>query len=149
MKGLKLSALISAIALSLPTVALAQTTPADRDYINDLFNFLENEDAITYELATQAMSPEDSVWAAQMFCETFSAGVSPAAAFSVYTSAAIGEASNQGASITDEMAYAVGLYGGAVMNIGSTHYCPQYQTQVEQALRSIGTEAGVDSLDLG
>ena len=92
---------------------------------------------MTYAMATQAMSAEQNVWAAQMFCQTFSAGVSPSDAYSAYTTTAISQASSYGENFTEEMAYAVGLYGGAVMNLGSSHYCPQYQSQVEQALRSL------------
>ncbi len=137
MKGLKLSALLGAIACILPTAAIAQTTPADSAYLNDLYQFLEGEDTVTYTMATQAMSPEDSVWAAQMFCQTFSSGVAPSEAYSIYTNAAVGQASTYGANFNEEVAYAVGLYGGAVMNLGATHYCPQYQPQVEQALRAL------------
>lgn len=146
MKGFKFSALTSAlvgaVALSIP--AMMVTTPAadaqtasDDAYLDQLYSFLESEDSITYTMATQSMSGEANVWAAQMFCRTFEAGVSPADAFSVYTSSAISQASSQGVNVTEEMAYAVGLYGGAVMNLGSAHYCPQYQPAVEQALQSL------------
>lgn len=147
MKGFTFSALLGAIALSIPATALVATdavaqfsvaqSSSDSVYLNQLYSFLQSEDPITHAMATQAMSPEDSVWAAQMFCRTFAAGVSPADAFSVYTSSAISEATSQGVNMTEEMAYAVGLYGGAVMNLGSAHYCPQYQPAVEQALQSM------------
>ncbi len=88
-------------------------------------------------MATQAMAPEDSVWAAQTFCQTFSSGVSPADAYSAYTHAAVNQASTYGEHFTEEVAYAIGLYGGTVMNLGAAHYCPQYQPQVEQVLRSL------------
>ena len=39
--------------------------------------------------------------------------------------------------VTEEMAYAVGLYGGTVMNLGASHYCPEYQPDVQQALSSL------------
>lgn len=137
MKGFKLSALLGAIACILPTAAIAQTTPSDSAYLDDLYSYLEGADSITYTMATQAMSPEDSVWAAQMFCQTFDSGVAPADAYSVYTNAAVGQASTYGSNFTEEVAYAVGLYGEAVMNLGSTHYCPQYKAQVEQALSAL------------
>ena len=145
MKGFQFSAVLGAIALSISTVATttaanaqtAQPSPSDNAYLNQLYSFLESEDAITYAMATQSMTGEANVWAAQMFCRTFEAGVSPADAFSVYTSSAISQAAEQGVNITEEMAYAVGLYGGAVMNLGSAHYCPQYQADVEQALQSL------------
>ena len=134
MKGFKLPALLGAITCAIPAAAIAQTTSADGAYLDDLYSFLQREDAITYTMATQAMAPEDNVWAAQMFCQTFSSGVSPAEAYSVYTTAAINQASTYGEYFTEEAAYAIGLYGGAVMNLGAAHYCPQYQPQVEQAL---------------
>ncbi|MEL7521864.1 MAG: hypothetical protein AAGJ80_09655 [Cyanobacteria bacterium J06553_1] len=137
MKGFKFSALLSAIAIALPTAAIAQTAPVDQQYLDDLYGFLQSQDPMTYAMATQAMSAEQNVWAAQMFCQTFSAGVSPSDAYSAYTTTAISQASSYGEDFTEEMAYAVGLYGGAVMNLGSSHYCPQYQSQVEQALRSL------------
>ena len=137
MKGFKLSALLGAITCALPTAAIAQTTPTDSAYLDDLYSFLQSEDAMTYTMATQAMTPEDNVWAAQMFCQTFDSGVSPAEAYSVYSTAAIDEASTYGEYFTEEAAYAIGLYGGAVMSIGAAYYCPEYQTQVEQALRSL------------
>lgn len=137
MKRLKITALVGAIACLLPTVALAQSNNADSAYINDLFSFLKREDAMTYNMASKAMSPEDSVWAARMFCQAFSSGASPANVYSAYTEAAIGEAATYGEAFNEEVAYSIGLYGGAVMNLGSAHYCPQYQPQVEQALRSL------------
>ncbi|MEM6599240.1 MAG: hypothetical protein AAF635_13950 [Cyanobacteria bacterium P01_C01_bin.69] len=162
MKGFQFSALLGAIALSLPTVAISDTTfPAaalaqtsleptalaqsaatqrsavDNTYLSELYTFLASQDTITHAMATEAMSPEDSVWAAQMFCRTFEAGVSPEDAFSVYTSSAISQATSQGVELTEEMAYAVGLYGGAVMNIGAAHYCSEYQAEVEAALQSM------------
>ncbi len=137
MKRLKLSALIGAIACLLPTAALAQTNAADNAYLNDLYRFLEREDAVTYKMATQAMSPEDSVWAARMFCQTFASGASPADVYSAYTDAAISEAATYGSYLTEDVAYSIGLYGGAVMNLGSAHYCPYYQPKVEQALRAL------------
>lgn len=138
MKGLKFFALLGAVACMLPTAATAQTTPADTAYLNDLYRFLAQKDEVTHTMATQAMSPEDSVWAARMFCQTFSSGVSPADAYSVYTNAAVSEAATYGEHFTQEVAYAIGLYGGAVMNLGAAHYCPQYQPQVEQALQALG-----------
>lgn len=137
MKGLKLGALLSAVVCSLPMAAIAQTSSTDNAYISDLYRFLQSEDNITYTMATRSMTPEDSVWAAKMFCDTFASGVSPADAYAVYTSAAIGQGETYGEQFTEEIAYAVGLYGGAVMNLGSAHYCPQYQPQVQQALRSL------------
>jgi len=143
MKGVKFSALLGAIALSFSALSVttpaanAQTSNSDSAYLEQLYSFLESEDDITYVMATQSMTAEANVWAAHMFCRTFEAGVNPADAFSVYTSSAISQATSQGVNITEEMAYAVGLYGGAVMNLGSAHYCPQYQPQVEQALQSL------------
>lgn len=67
MKSFKLPALLGAIACALPTAAIAQTTSADSAYLDDLYSFLQREDTITYTMATQAMAPEDNVWAAQMF----------------------------------------------------------------------------------
>ncbi|MEL6468743.1 MAG: hypothetical protein AAFQ74_03370 [Cyanobacteria bacterium J06623_4] len=136
MKGLKFSAFITAVALLLPSAAIAQTDEDDA-YLSQLYGFLQSQDAVTHAMATESMSPEDSIWAAQMFCRTFDAGVAPADAFTVYTASAVSQATSQGVDMTEEMAYAVGLYGGAVMNVGSMHYCPQHQPQVEQALQSL------------
>jgi hypothetical protein len=139
MKGIKLAALIGAIACMIPTASLAQTTATDSAYLNDLYSFLESEDETTYILATQGISPENNVWAAQMFCETFASGVSPADAYSTYTTATMSQISSYGGEyLTEDIAYAIGLYGGVVMNLGTAYYCPQYQPQVQQALRSLG-----------
>ena len=158
MKGFKLSTLLSAILLGssavlslLPaTPAAAQgsapqcdaqsdnsTTATDSAYLTQLYSFLESRDPVTHAMATQSMSEEDSIWAAQMFCRTFESGVSPTDAFTAYTSSAMEQAVSRGATLTDEMAFAVGLYGGAVMNVGAAHYCPQYQPQVEQAFQAM------------
>ncbi|MEL7225364.1 MAG: hypothetical protein AAF810_11200 [Cyanobacteria bacterium P01_D01_bin.36] len=150
MKGFKLSALFSTLILSGSTLlsasllthtapAIAQDagiSPADSEYLTQLYSFLESRDPITHAMATQSMSEEDSIWAAQMFCRTFESGISPTDAFSAYTSSALEQAAARGATMTEEMAFAVGLYGGAVMNIGSAHYCPQYQPEVEQAFQA-------------
>ena len=115
----------------------AQTSSADDDYLNTLYGFLKEQDEATYAMATSAMTPAESVWAAQMFCQTFSSGAAPSDVFAVYTSSAIQQAETHGIALTDEMAYSVGLYGGAVMNIGSAYYCPEYQPQVQQALQAL------------
>ena len=145
MKGFSFSTLFGALALSVPAALLcvaslpaqAQLSTTDSTYINELFTFLEERDTVTYNMATEAMSPEDSIWAAQMFCQTFESGVSPEDAFSVYTTSAISQATSQGVTLTEEMAFAVGLYGGAVMNLGAAHYCPQHQPSVAQALNAL------------
>lgn len=147
MKGFKLATLLStvllgsgtALLLSHPAPAAAQnnsTAATDSAYLTELYSFLESRDAITHAMATQSMSAEDSVWAAQMFCRTFESGISPTDAFTAYTSSAMNQAIERGANLTDEMAFAVGLYGGAVMNVGSAFYCPQHQPQVEQAFQA-------------
>lgn len=146
MKGFKLSALLSAIIIgsgttllllhTTPTAAQSNQSATDSAYLTELYSFLESRDAATHTMATQSMSAEDSVWAAQMFCRTFESGVNPADAFIAYTSSAINQAVARGANMTEEMAFAVGLYGGAVMNVGSAYYCPQYQPQVEQTFQS-------------
>lgn len=153
------TSMLGSIALSLPiatlpTPAIARegqfppTTPqttqnraapspqTNAAYLEQLYSFLRDRDASTYAMATQSMSADDSIWAAQMFCQTFESGVSPADAFSAYTTSAIEQATSLGANMTEELASAVGLYGGAVMTLGSAHYCPQYQPQVQQALAS-------------
>lgn len=141
MKGSKLSALLGAIACALPTAAIAQTSSADDAYLNDLYSFLQSEDTIPYTIAyvtaTQFMTPEDSILVAQTFCQTFASGVSPAAAYSVYIDAAISGASSYGEYFTEDVAYAIGLYSGAMMDLGAAYYCPEYQPQVEEALRSL------------
>ena len=145
MKTLKLIALLAAALLpAVSTSALANPLPAriaqdasaDSAYLNSLYSFLQSQDSLTYTMATTAMSPEESVWAAKMFCQTFSSGVSPGEAFNLY-SAAAAEQSDAMGIFTDEMAYAVGLYGGAVMNIGAAHYCPEHQSTVQQTLRAL------------
>lgn len=133
----KFSALLAAALLVLPTAAAAQPTPTDQAYLDDLYRFLQTQDATTYSMATQTMSPEQNIWAAKTFCQTFSAGVSPSDAYAAYLSRAIGSSALTESRLTDEMAYAVGLYGGTVMNLGASYYCPQYQLQVEQALQSL------------
>ena len=159
MKSFKFSALLGAMAISLPiafglsifsTPAAAregqfqmpavQANPSpqtDAAYLEQLYGFLRRQDASTYTMATQSMSEDDSIWAAQMFCRTFESGVSPADAFSVYTTSAIEQATSLGADVTEEMTQSVGLYGGAVMNFGTAYYCPQYQSLVRQALTSL------------
>ena len=140
MKKRNFLALLGAAAVLLPTVlstAASAQTSADNDYLNNLYSFLQGQDETTYMMATSAMTPAESVWAAQMFCQTFSSGMAPSDVFAVYTSSAIQQAESQGVSLTDEMAYSVGLYGGAVMNIGAAHYCPEYQPQVQQALQAL------------
>ena len=140
MKKRNFLALLGAAAVLLPTAlstAASAQTDADNDYLNNLYSFLQGQDETTYMMATSAMTPAESVWAAQMFCQTFSSGIAPSDVFAVYTSSAIQQAESQGVALTDEMAYSVGLYGGAVMNIGAAHYCPQYQPQVQQALQAL------------
>lgn len=138
MKGFRLGALLGAVVCSFPSAAIAQTSATDNAYLNDLYSFLQSQDGFTYTMATQSMSAEENVWAAQTFCEAFATGVDPKVAYEAYTTGAI----SYGQSYYDEesvqeLAYAIGLYGGAVMNLGSTHYCPQYNAQVQQALNSL------------
>lgn len=135
--GLGLSALLGTAEIAMPTAAVAQTSSADSAYLNDLYSFLQGQDDITYTMATQALGSDYNIWVAQMFCETFAAGVSPENAFAIYNDAALSQAASYGMGVPDEVAYAVGLYGGAAMNLGAAHYCPQYQPRVQQALRSL------------
>ena len=140
MKKHRFLALLGVTAILLPTAfstAATAQTDAENSYLNNLYSFLQSQDETTYEMATSAMTPAQNVWAAQMFCQTFSAGMAPSEVFAVYTASAIQEAETQGVALTDEMAYSIGLYGGAVMNIGAAHYCPQYQPQVQQALQAL------------
>ena len=135
-KFLALSALLGTAILSVPTAARAQSASDDSAYLNDLYSFLRSQDSLTYQIAAQELGGEYNVWAAQMFCQTLAAGVSPEQAFSAFSNAAMAEAANYG-SVPDEVNYAIGLYGGTVMNLGAAYYCPQYQLRVEQALRSL------------
>lgn len=142
--SLRLSALLGTAILSMPTAAFAQTSPADSAYLNDLYGFLQSQDDLAYTMAAEHMGAEYNIWAAQTFCEAFTSGVSPENAFAAYADAAMSEAATQAAAygmdLSDEVGYEVGyivgLYGASVMNLGAAHYCPQYQPQVEQLLRS-------------
>lgn len=141
MKKRNILALLGTAAVLLPTAfstaVSAQNSPADNDYLNNLYSFLQGQDEITYTMATSVLPAEYSVWAAQMFCQAFSTGAAPGELFEVYSDSALQQAEVQGTVLTDELAYSVGLYGGAVMNIGAAHYCPEYQPQVQQALQAL------------
>lgn len=133
------SALAAALEgqIQTPLPATIQNSQTDAAYLDQLYTFLRSQDTNTYEMATQSISEGDSIDAAQMFCRSFEAGVSPAAAFSAYTTSTIEQATSHGADVTEEMAYSVGLYGGAVMSLGTTYYCPSYKAQVREALTSL------------
>lgn len=139
--SLRLSALLGTAILSMPTAAFAQTFSTDSAYLNDLYGFLQSQNDLAYTMATEYMDADYNIWAAQTFCEAFASGVSPENAFAAYADAAMSEAAiqaaTQGIDLPYEVGFTVGFYGGAVMMLGSAYYCPEYQPQVEQALRSL------------
>jgi hypothetical protein len=147
MKGLKLVAFTGAIACLFPTAAIAQPaqptqtaqpSPTDIGYLNDLYQALEQEDAFTYEVATQFLTNEDHIWVAQTFCQAFDAGMSPADTFITYMTAAIDEADTQaGGNAGDDVVYALSLHSSMVMALGTAYYCPQHQEQVNGDLEAI------------
>ncbi|MEO1634126.1 MAG: hypothetical protein AAFS04_03475 [Cyanobacteria bacterium J06631_9] len=136
-RGFSLFALLGVAAVSVPTAAIAQYTSQDQQYLTDLYNFLQSQDELTYALAADEMGHEGNIWVAQSFCSEFENGVSPEDVYSIFTSAALSQLQAPSAQAYEEIAYSIGLYGGSVMNLGSAYYCPQYQPQVEQALRSL------------
>jgi hypothetical protein len=137
MKGLKLAALMSVITCAIPTAVMAQTTPVDIAYLDDLYGFLAHEDAITYNMATQSFTNEDHVGIAYTFCNAFATGMNPTDAFWTFMEPTINETPEYGGYLSDDEVYSVSLYGSIVMKLSSTHYCPEYQAQVDQALLAI------------
>ncbi|MEL6263186.1 MAG: hypothetical protein AAFR12_19180 [Cyanobacteria bacterium J06626_6] len=135
--GLRAIALSGLVTLSAPTAAAAQMSTADQDYLNSLYSFLQAQDTTAYGLATNEMRDEGNIWIAQTFCQSFERGASPADVYSVYMSAVMDAIGPGSGEAYEQATYAIGLYSGSVMNLGSAYYCPQYQPQVEQALRSL------------
>lgn len=128
--------LLSTAALAnLPQETLAQSSPIDGQYLDSLYSFLESSDDLAHEMAITEFSPADHISTAQAFCQVFEMGTTPTEAITAYFYGVIEEAEKQGLSDSEEVGYAAGLYGGAVMNIGSAYYCPEFQNQVKQALR--------------
>ncbi|MEL6604507.1 MAG: DUF732 domain-containing protein [Cyanobacteria bacterium J06614_10] len=130
-------ALSSLIALSAPAAASAQTSAADQEYLDSLYSFLQAQDNTAYGLAINEMRDEGNIWIAKTFCQSFERGASPADVYSVYMSAVMNAIGPGSGAAYEQATYALGLYSGSVMNLGSAYYCPQYQPQVEQALRSL------------
>ena len=119
-----------------PTQMLAQSSSVDRQYLDSLYTFLGDTDELAYNLAVDEMGAADNIGAAQAFCEAFGLGVTPSEAIDIYISSAAEEADKLELD-SEEIGYSVGLYGGAVMNIGSAYYCPEFQPQVLRALRGL------------
>ena len=136
-RGFSLVALLGVAAVSMPTEAIAQYTSQDQQYLNDLYSFLQSQDELTYALAADEMGHEGYIWVAQSFCNEFENGVSPGDVYSIFTSAALSQVQAPNTQAYEEIAYSIGLYGGSVMNLRSANYCPAYQPQVEQTLRSL------------
>ncbi|MEL7331937.1 MAG: hypothetical protein AAFN12_06785 [Cyanobacteria bacterium J06560_2] len=132
----RLAAVLSVLALSVPTAVSAQTETVDRDFLNSFYTFLQGQDDFSYQLATGWMGDETNVWLAKGVCLDFDRGLSPAEGYDLFVSAARTQMQGLTQQEYDRAAYAVDLYGGALMNLGSAYYCPQYQPQVEAALRS-------------
>ncbi|MEL6137034.1 MAG: hypothetical protein AAFR42_06455 [Cyanobacteria bacterium J06628_6] len=137
MNRLHLTGALLSTATVLATAPAALAQSADQNYISDLYNFLGSQDELAYVVAAEYIGADMNVYLAQSFCQAYREGVSPADAFSYFTTYAISEAANSGYALGDAEAYTLGLYAGSVMNLGAAYYCPEYSAQVEQALNAM------------
>lgn len=138
-RGFQLCLSVGVLALSTPVAALAQVQidAADRNFLNDLYVFLQGQDEMAYQVAAGFVGDETNVWLAKGICLDFDRGLSPADGYDMFVAAARSQMQNIPQQQYDQAAYSVDLYGGALMNLGAAYYCPQYQPQVEAALRSL------------
>jgi hypothetical protein len=126
----------TALALGTGTPAQAQTTRADSQFLSDLYGFLSDSDSFAYDVATE-LGDETNVMIAQGICQGYVEGATPANTFTDFTNGIAEEARNQNASFSASQMSSLHFYVGSMMMLGSIHYCPDYQSSVEQALNSL------------
>mgnify|MGYP001793336959 CR=1 FL=1 len=138
-RGLGLCLSVGVLAFGGPTAALAQVQidATDRNFLNDLYTFLQGQDEMSYQLAAGIIGDETNVWLAKGVCLDFDRGLSPADGYDLFVTAARSQMHTIPLEQQAQAAYSVDLYGGSLMNLGSAYYCPQYQPQVEAALRAL------------
>jgi hypothetical protein len=124
------------VALAASTPAQAQSTPADSEFLGDLYGFLSDSDQFAYGVAYE-LGDETNVMIAQGICEGYVDGATPTNTFREFVNGIAQEASNQNTTFTDAEISSLHFYVGSVMLLGSMHYCPAYQSSVEQALNSL------------
>lgn len=139
LSGIKAIAAISAIALSFPAAAVAQTNATDTNFSNDLYNFLQDQNAISHYMAVGIESQIGLTNAeiAQSMCVEMAAGGSVQDLYAAFMSGVEMGASNVHQADYAELEYAAQLYFGSVLNLGSAYYCPGYQAEVVRALQTL------------
>ena len=138
-RGFQLCLSVGILALSAPTAALAQVQidAADRNFLNDLYSFLQGQDAMAYQVAAGFVGDETNVWLAKGICLDFDRGLSPADGYALFVAAARSQMQNIPQQQYDQSAYSVDLYGGALMNLGAAYYFPKWRPPVYTALPSM------------
>lgn len=138
-RGLQLFSVLGVMALSSPTAAIAQTpiTAADQEFVNSLYSFLYEQNTLAYQVAADYIGAEANVWLAQGICMDFRRGLAPADGYDLLIASAQSQMHNVPPEAHEQVYYAVGLYGGSLMNLGAAYYCPEYQPQVEAVLRAL------------
>ena len=112
-------------------------TQSDQDFLNNLYSFLESQNGLAYQVAAGHIGDEANVWLAQGICMELRRGMDPAEGYNTLVTSAQSQMQSVPTDVYDQASYAVGLYGGSLMNLGAAYYCPEYQPQVESALRSL------------
>lgn len=138
-RGFGLCLSVGMLTFSAPMAALAQVQidANDRNFLNDLYNFLQGQDEMAYQVAAGFVGDETNVWLAKGVCLDFDRGLSPADGYELFVAAARSQMHTIPQDQQAQAAYSVDLYGGSLMNLGAAYYCPQYQPQVEAALRAL------------
>lgn len=131
-------ALLGAVVVFSPTAASAQTNHTDVNFLGDLYSFLESQNDLAHYIATSMeVSSISRVNAegAQEVCDSLASGMSAQNIYNVFMSETLYDRRGTDIHTYEEIEYAVGLYFGSVMNLGSAYYCPNYHADVVQALR--------------
>jgi len=138
LKKVKAIAMMSAVALSVPTAAIAQTS-TDQSFEGDLYNFLQSENAIAHYMATNLEQQIGLSHAeiAQGLCYAMEGGESVQKLHADFLTGFQMQADNISAADYEELRYSAELYFGTVINLGAAYYCPSYHEGVIQALSAL------------
>lgn len=93
---------------------------AASSFLNSLYDYLREENALAYHLATTGFNDQDNLDNAGAMCHAFSLGATVDDILDVFIQ------NLMASELSDTQRNAVGIYLGAVLANSGAHYCPEY-----------------------
>ncbi|MEM9947531.1 MAG: hypothetical protein AAF810_15955 [Cyanobacteria bacterium P01_D01_bin.36] len=137
-KAIALTSAPIALALFVPTTAIAQTS-TDQNFESDLYSFLQSQNTLSHYMATgiEQQIGMSNPEIAQSLCYEMAAGHSVQGLHADFLTGVQMMRSSVNPADYEELKYAAELYFGSVINLGSAYYCPEYQAEVVEGLSNL------------